>query len=135
MIFAVFEEKSIQGSDRFRVISAFKSRENKASSSSYRLKSLALLPFAKTDRKWKSAMRGAYYGKLHHSSIDRLRFPICVQWTYLLVQLLPFRVLNGILLEAEIGDRWRRQAGVLRSSDKSTRICSCVNIPRQAPAI
>jgi hypothetical protein len=28
MIFAVFEEKSIKGSDRFRVISAFKSREN-----------------------------------------------------------------------------------------------------------
>jgi hypothetical protein len=30
MIFAVFEEKSIKGSYRFRVISAFKSRENKA---------------------------------------------------------------------------------------------------------
>jgi hypothetical protein len=28
MIFAVFEEKSIKGSYRFRVISAFKSREN-----------------------------------------------------------------------------------------------------------
>jgi hypothetical protein len=30
MIFAVFEENSIQGSYRLRVISAFKSRENKA---------------------------------------------------------------------------------------------------------
>jgi hypothetical protein len=30
-----------------------------SSSSSYRLKSLALLPFAKTVRKWQSALRGA----------------------------------------------------------------------------
>jgi hypothetical protein len=30
MIFAVFEEKSIKGSCRFRVISAFKSRENRS---------------------------------------------------------------------------------------------------------
>jgi hypothetical protein len=30
MIFAIFEEKTIKGSDRFRVISAFKSRENRS---------------------------------------------------------------------------------------------------------
>jgi hypothetical protein len=30
MIFAVFEEKSIKDSDRFRGISAFKSRENRS---------------------------------------------------------------------------------------------------------
>jgi hypothetical protein len=30
MIFAVFEEKSIKGSCRFRVISAFKIRENRS---------------------------------------------------------------------------------------------------------
>jgi hypothetical protein len=30
MIFAVFEKKSIKGSYRFRVISAFKTRENRS---------------------------------------------------------------------------------------------------------
>jgi hypothetical protein len=30
MIFAVFEEKSIKGSQRFRVIGAFESRENRS---------------------------------------------------------------------------------------------------------
>jgi hypothetical protein len=38
-------------------------------------------------------------------------------------------------LEAEIGDRWRRQAEVTWPSDGSTWICYCVNIPRQVPAI
>jgi hypothetical protein len=48
MIFAGFEEKSIKGSYRFRVMSAFKSRENRS-----------LAGIGGDDRKLKSVGRGA----------------------------------------------------------------------------